>query len=276
MKCPGINSKESGKSKACKGCPNAATCSQPQPADPYISQIEHNLSTVTNLIVIIGGKGGVGKSTVAVGIANTILKTQPVCLVDLDTTGPSLSALTNIKPNIISNKTIFPACKNDLSLITVQNESIGSKGKNETVVKILCNGVFSSDTVVFDTPPNISDEHIAIAKYLKNVKVIIVTNKSKMSLDDSRRSIDFCKKVGFNIVGVICNMDGFMCECGEWNKIGTGDEVEKFCEEQNVKFIGSIPMSKKMAEGADCGEFVDNEIYGKAVDLIGIKGKHLE
>ena len=109
-----------------------------------------------------------------------------------------------------------------------------------------------------DTPPGTSDEHLSIANYLKQGQVgaIIVTTPQEVSLVDVRKEVNFCKKVGIPILGVVENMSGFVCgNCKKETSIfaaNTGG-AQKMCIEMDIPFLGKIPIDPKIAKSCDLG-----------------------
>ncbi|RVD92439.1 nbp35-like nucleotide binding protein [Tubulinosema ratisbonensis] len=252
-KCPGMSSKEAGKSSACTGCPNQSTCST-KVEDPSIEIIKHKFANHKK-IAIMSGKGGVGKSTVSKTFSQFLSKKHSVCLIDLDITGPSTPILVN---------------SNSLGIINqISDQFYSFVPLFDFKETFLENDFELANVLIFDTPPNVTQSHLDIVKYLNLDGVIIVTQPHFLSFNDCKRMIDFCKKAKFRILGVIVNMDGFVCECGTIN-----DSIEDgkyFCEQNNVKYLGSIKLKKEIAMKCDKGNDLEIEEYEniyKEIELI--------
>jgi Mrp family chromosome partitioning ATPase len=146
------------------------------------------------------------------------------------------------------------------------------------------------DYMIVDTPPGTGDEHLSIVQYLKSgidgaiigflyIFNGLVTTPQEMSLQDVRKEINFCKKTGIPIIGVIENMSGFTCpKCTTVSKIfspGTGGAA-KMCIEMSVPFLGSIPIDPRIAKSCDLGVSLMNtypdspatKCYERIVDQI--------
>jgi len=132
-----------------------------------------------------------------------------------------------------------------------------------TIIKQFLRDVYWNelDYLVIDTPPGTSDEHLSVIQYLKETQpegAIIVTTPQEVALLDVRKEINFCKKVGLPILGVIENMSTFICpKCRTETKIfapTTGGAV-KMCKDMGIKYLGSIPLDPMIARSCDEGKF---------------------
>jgi len=121
------------------------------------------------------------------------------------------------------------------------------------------------DFLVVDTPPGTSDEHLSITQYLKSTKIagaIIVTTPQEVALMDVRKEINFCKKVGIPVIGVVENMSGFVCpKCKNESQIfaPTTGGAEKMAQQMDVPFLGKIPLDPRIAKISDQGKFYMTE-----------------
>ena len=120
------------------------------------------------------------------------------------------------------------------------------------------------DWLVVDTPPGTSDEHLSVVQYLKESAIdgaILVTTPQEVALQDVRREIDFCKKVGVRIIGLVENMAGFVCpNCKTESRIfkPTTGGARRLAKETGVEFLGSIPLDPRIGKSADYGvSFLD-------------------
>ncbi|ORE00449.1 NBP35 [Hepatospora eriocheir] len=267
--CPGIGSKDRGKAEACKGCPNANACASSK-EDIDIPVIKCNLKSLKLKVAIMSGKGGVGKSTITYNLAYSLAKNNlRVVLVDFDLTGPSIPRLSNTFNECIQEKeNRFDPIKvpnvNNLYVISSKHltvleydEGIGnSKHKNKYIKKILKNCNFNDfDIMIIDTPPNITDEHLALVHYIGIDYSILVTTPSKLTITDLNRTLSFCKKANIEIYGVIENFKSFECpECKTLNYLKKSERGKIFAKENEIKYLGEIPHICKIARNSDQGE----------------------
>ncbi|PRP87936.1 nucleotide binding protein 1 [Planoprotostelium fungivorum] len=277
--CPGTSSEEAGKSNACAGCPNQQICATaPKGPDPDIEAITNRMSTVKHKILVLSGKGGVGKSTFSAQLSFALAKKDSqVGLMDVDICGPSIPRLLGLEGQEIhhSNTGWSPVYVEDnLGVMSVgfmlsdpSDAVIWRGAKKNGLIKQFLRDVDWGDLdyLVVDTPPGTSDEHLSIVQYLKSAGVdgaVIITTPQEVALMDVRKEINFCKKVGVPILGVVENMSGFVCpKCSTKTDIfppTTGGAV-KMCHDMDVKFLGSIPLDPRVARACDEGRFYMDE-----------------
>jgi len=149
-------------------------------------------------------------------------------------------------------------------MLTDPNEAIIWRGpkKNGLIKQFLRDVDWGEiDYLIVDTPPGTSDEHLSIAQYLKTVGIdgaVVITTPQEVSLMDVRKEINFCKKVGIPVIGVVENMSAFVCpKCKTETKIfpPTTGGAQKMAQEMGVKFLGSIPLDPRIAKSSDEGKF---------------------
>lgn len=278
--CPGTQSNDAGKSSACAGCPNQSVCSTtPKGPDPDIVSINERMESVKHKILVLSGKGGVGKSTFSSQLSFALSEEQDkqIGLLDIDICGPSIPRLLGLEGEQVhhSNSGWSPVFVQDnLGVMSVgfmlsdPNDAIIWRGpKKNALIKQFLKDVDWGDLdyLVVDTPPGTSDEHLSIAQYLKETNpdgAIIVTTPQEIALLDVRKEINFCKKVGLPIIGVVENMSGFVCpKCKTETKIfaPTTGGAEKMAQELDVPFLGRIPIDPRIAKACDEGRFFLSE-----------------
>ncbi|CAF0903728.1 unnamed protein product [Brachionus calyciflorus] len=275
-----------GKSENCKGCPNANIRASAKP-DEDIPLITEKLNHIKSIIAIMPGKVGVGKSTNSFNIAKKLSSRKIKTLIlDMDLSGPSIPRLTNSMDELIFiNESGFKPIQIDdflysISLGYLENsdDSIvySSTVKNFILKKILKYCDFSNiEAIIIDTSPNIPDEHLALATYIKPSGEIFVTTPQKLSMDDVRRQISFCKKSGKNILGLIENMKGFECSnCKSINKIYNDTAIENQCKEENILYLGFLPLKSSYAKNSDSGIQIEDPFLSVAVNMIESKMNH--
>mmetsp|Transcript_34398 Transcript_34398/g.97441 ORF Transcript_34398/g.97441 Transcript_34398/m.97441 type:complete len:276 (-) Transcript_34398:680-1507(-) len=213
--CPGTDGEEAGKASACSGCPNQSVCASgkaaPVSQDPDIPLITQRLEAVKHKILVLSGKGGVGKSTFSAQLAfGLCARFKEVGLLDIDICGPSIPKMMGLEGEEIhqSNSGWSPVYVEDnLGVMSIgfmlpdQDDPVIWRGprKNGLVKQFLRDVDWGQqDFLIVDTPPGTSDEHISIVQYLKAANpdgAIIVTTPQQVSIIDVRKEINFCKKV---------------------------------------------------------------------------------
>lgn len=277
--CPGPESEMAGKADACNGCANKEICeSLPKGPDPDIPLITENLAGIDHKILVLSGKGGVGKSTFTTMLSWALSADEDlqVGAMDLDICGPSLPHMLGCNDEFVheSNSGWTPVYVADnLAAMSIQfmlpedDSAVIWRGnkKNQLIKKFLKDVEWDNlDYLVIDTPPGTSDEHISINKFMQESGIdgaLIVTTPQEVALLDVRKEIDFCKKAGINILGLVENMSGFVCpNCKGESQIfkPTTGGGEGLCKELGIKFLGSVPLDPRIGKCADFGEsFLD-------------------
>ncbi len=231
--------------------------------------ITRSLGKIKNKILVMSGKGGVGKSTVSVNLALALAeKGHKVGLMDVDLHGPDVIRMLNLKGNLEA-----PANPNDLVAPLQYNDNLKvvsleymMKDRDEAIIwrgplKIQAIRQFVADMdwgeldyLVVDAPPGTGDEPLSIAQTIPLVQAIVVTTPQKVALADVRKSLNFCKTVEIGIVGIVENMSGFVCpECNatiDIFKTGGGQELAR---EFDLPFLGAVPMDPKVVIAGDDG-----------------------
>jgi len=230
--------------------------------------IEANLGRVGRKILVMSGKGGVGKSTVASYIA--LLLSQGgsrVGLLDVDLHGPTVARLMNVQGGFDMSEegVVRPYRFSDTLQIVTLEMILGDK---DTAViwrgpmKISAIRQFISDIewgdldyLIVDSPPGTGDEPLTVAQTIPDAEALIVTTPQEISLADVRKSINFCRQVNMKILGVIENMSGLVCpRCGEMVPLfGTGGG-ELMAAQMGVPFLGRIPIDGEMVVSGDRGD----------------------
>ncbi|XP_018566552.1 cytosolic Fe-S cluster assembly factor NUBP1 homolog [Anoplophora glabripennis] len=274
--CPGTGSENAGKVSACAGCPNQQICaSGPKGPDPGIQLVKERLEQVKNKILILSGKGGVGKSTVTALLSRALAADdyeRNVAVLDIDICGPSQPRVLGVLDEQVhqSGSGWSPVYVDDnLSvmsigfLLSTPDDAIIWRGpkKNGMIRQFLSEVDWGKlDFLLMDTPPGTSDEHLSATTYLSQADLtgaIIVTTPQEVALLDVRKEIDFCRKVKVNVLGVIENMSVFVCPCCQ--KISeifppTTGGAKGMCLDLGVPFLGSLPLDPKIARCCDEGK----------------------
>ncbi|KAI4375627.1 hypothetical protein MLD38_013476 [Melastoma candidum] len=223
--CPGTQSEAAGKADACQGCPNQEACATaPKGPDPDLVAIAERMATVKHKILVLSGKGGVGKSTFSAQLSFALASLDfQVGLLDIDICGPSIPKMLGLEGQEIhqSNLGWSPVyVESNLGVMSIgfmlpnPDEAVIWRGprKNGLIKQFLKDVYWGElDFLIVDAPPGTSDEHISIVQCLQATGLdgaIIVTTPQQVSLIDVRKEVSFCKKVGLPVLGVVENMSG--------------------------------------------------------------------
>ncbi|XP_046416446.1 cytosolic Fe-S cluster assembly factor NUBP1 homolog [Neodiprion fabricii] len=275
--CPGTQSKDAGKASACAGCPNQTICSsgEANKIDPGIELVKERLLSVKHKILILSGKGGVGKSTITSLVSRALAADdleRNVAVLDIDICGPSQPRVLGVLGEQVHQSASgwSPVyIEDNLSLMSIgfllgsASDAVIWRGpkKNGMIRQFLSDVDWGSlDYLILDTPPGTSDEHLSATSYLKAAGItgaLVVTTPQEVALLDVRKEIDFCNKVKIPIIGIIENMSAFICpKCKNSAEIfpastGGGRQLAK---DLNIEFLGSIPLDPLLARCCDEGK----------------------
>jgi len=233
-------------------------------------RISQNLENIEHTIVVMSGKGGVGKSTVAANLA-TELKEQKneVGLLDCDLHGPNVPQIVGIdydkKPKE-SDSSIKPiSTEFGLKVISLgsmlpeKDSPVVWRGpmKMKAIQQFLGDVEWGNlDYLVLDLPPGTGDEPLSIAQLIPNADgAIIVTTPQKVALQTIRRSVNFSKEVDLSVLGLVENMSGFVCpNCNEETDIFNSGGGKDLSDELDIPFLGKIPLDEKIVESGESGK----------------------
>jgi len=233
--------------------------------------------SVAHRILVLSGKGGVGKSTVAVNLAVSLsMQGRSVGLLDVDIHGPSVPMMLGLGLEGVETReeALIPVESSGLKVMSVgfllrnTDDALIWRGPMkmnliEQFVKHVEWGKL--DFLVVDCPPGTGDEPLSVVQLLERVDgAVIVTTPQKVAAADVRKSIDFCMKLGVPVIGVVENMSGFACpKCGEVTQVFRGTGGEDTARAYSVPFLGRIPIDPAIVESGDEGRpFVYH--YGKS------------
>jgi len=230
--------------------------------------LRHRMSRIKNKIIVLSGKGGVGKSTIAVNLALALSQAdKKVGLLDVDIHGPSVPKLLSLegKPTQFHGGAIVPINFEQLKVMSIgfllreQGDAVIWRGplKMGVIEQFLRDVEWGElDYLVIDCPPGTGDEPLSVAQLIEGITgAVIVTTPQQLALIDVRKSINFCRQVGVPILGMVENMSGFVCpKCGEVSEIFKSGGGFKLASEMGVPFLGRIPIDPQMVEAGDSGK----------------------
>jgi len=247
---------------------NSCECNERQEIKKDIS-LKATVSGIKKKILILSGKGGVGKSTVSTNIAVGLSqKGYQVGLLDIDIHGPNIPNMLGLQGHspLMTDMGLFPLkIYDNLQVISIgfflqeRDTPVVWRGplKHRMIEQFLTDVRWGQlDYLVVDSPPGTGDEIISIVQLLDRVDgAIIVATPQDVALADVRRSIKFCKEGSIPIVGIIENMSGFVCpHCGSTIEIFKTGGAEKLAQEYEVAFLGKVPIDPQIVKAGDDGK----------------------
>ncbi len=238
---------------------------------------------IKNFIVVGSGKGGVGKSTVAINLSVSLARQKKlkVGLLDADIYGPSVPKMLGIneKPCASSEKKILPYNKFSIKSMSIGNMVSGDDAiiwrgpMASSAIRQLINDVDWGDLdfLIIDLPPGTGDIHLSLCQNLKVTGAVIVSTPQEISLIDVRKAVGMFKKVNIPILGFVQNMSYLKLK-DKKNYIFGKDGALNESKKQKVKFLGDIPILPEISEAGDKGKpitsqkTITNDIFNNITD----------
>ena len=254
-------------------------------------RLKENLSKIRRKIIVMSGKGGVGKTSVAVNLAYALSLTHStVGILDIDLHGPNIAKMMGIDKSelLVSSFGIEPVnVLPDLKAVSLalvlrnQDQPVIWRGplKMATIKQFLSDVHWGKlDYLIVDSPPGTGDEPLSACQLITDIDgAIIVTTPQELAILDSRKSVMFAKELNVPVIGIIENMSGFVCpHCGKEVALFKRGGGERSAKELNVPFLGSIPFELDLIDLADKGtpfiaykkELKASQIFLRIVDQI--------
>ena len=231
-------------------------------------QIRDRIKQIKHQILVLSGKGGVGKSTVAVNLAISLsLEGKKVGLLDIDIHGPSIPKVLNLEGTGLQTdgETLLPVeVSENLKVMSIgfllpnNDDAVIWRGprKYHMIKQFLKDVNWGElDFLIIDSPPGTGDEPLSIVQLLENADgAVIVTTPQEVALSDVRKGITFCRSLNLPVIGVLENMSGFVCpKCGEVTDIFKSGGGEKMATQMNVPFLGRVPIDPQIVRACDSG-----------------------
>ena len=242
------------------------------PSETEIQEINiHNrMSFIDRKILIMSGKGGVGKSTVTVNLANALLQMgHTVGVLDTDIHGPNIAKMFGCEGAILQSNedgtSMIPVCPREgLKIVSLSfalsdpDQAIIFRGpmKLSVIKQFLADVEWGTlDYLLIDSPPGTGDEQLAVCQSVPDLTgAIVVTTPQQVAVLDARKSLNFARQLDVEILGLVENMSYLICpDCGKHIPVFGTDGGKDLCVEQNIPFLGGIPMELGLQQDEDLG-----------------------
>ncbi len=235
------------------------------------AQLRQQLRQITHKLLVMSGKGGVGKSSVAAGLAAALShKGCRVGLLDVDLHGPSIPKILGVQGSfeVDDQKRLVPrALSQNLFVVSIQllldepDAAVIWRGPvKHGVIKQFIGQVHWGrlDYLIIDCPPGTGDEPLSVAQTIPDVHAVIVTTPQEIALQDVRKSINFCRKAHMPILGLVENMSALHCpHCGEEIHVFGFGGGRRTAERMQVPFLASLPFDLDVVTSSDAGAMLN-------------------
>ncbi|WFD32899.1 cytosolic Fe-S cluster assembly factor cfd1 [Malassezia sp. CBS 17886] len=252
-------------------------------------KIERRMRRVKHIVLVLSGKGGVGKSSVAAQLALSLshatcgdgaaARRLRVGLLDVDLTGPSIPRMLGVDGQAVHQSTdgwvpVYADPSQSLAVMSVgfllrsRGDSVIWRGpKKQGMIRQFLGDVRWGDLdyLVIDTPPGTSDEHIALMEAIHMYRpiAVLVTTPQAVAVSDNMRSLDFTRKVGLPVVGLVENMSGYVCpHCAECTNVWGKGGGESLAEREGIAFLGRVPIDPALVLMLDAAAGVEEGAGG--------------
>ncbi|GET89404.1 mrp protein-like protein [Leishmania tarentolae] len=284
---------------------DSAPSSGAEGTDAAAAMASTGLLQVKNIILVLSGKGGVGKSTVACQLALALvhMHQKHVGLLDVDICGPSVPKICGLEgcdvyrgekgwmPVSLQGKAAAAGSRGsspsaeapagDLKVMSIayllpsDKDAVVWRGpKKDAMIKQFVTDVNWGplDYLIIDTPPGTSDEHLTLCEVLRSFRpcgAVVVTTPQDVSTDDVKKELSFCHKLQLRCLGIVENMSGFVCpHCAHCTDIFSKGGGRKLAELYEVEFLGAIPIDPNLSLAEDMGRVFVKESPSQTVAAV--------
>lgn len=253
-------------------------------------EIKEVLHHIKNKILVMSGKGGVGKSSIAAYLSVALAKRgYRVGLMDVDLHGPSIPRMLGLKGNIgpgnREGKAHPVRYLPNMEVISIEplmgeNKDAATIWRGPLKIGVIRQFIseiewMDLDYMIIDSPPGTGDEPLTVAQTIPDAKAVVVTTPQEISLADVRKSINFCRQVNMEILGIVENMSGLKCpHCGEMIDIFKTRGGMVTAKNEGLNLLGSLPFEPQVVSNGDTGnmglldddKFMITKEFNKIVD----------
>ena len=232
-------------------------------------RLTERMGQIKHKLIVLSGKGGVGKSTVAAYLATSLAQRgKSVGLLDTDIHGPSIPKMLGIEDQRITlrNEAVVPAnVSGNLKVMSIafllqsKRDAVIWRGplKMGIIEEFLANVDWGPlDYLIIDSPPGTGDEPLSVCQLIPSLDgALVIATPQEIALADVEKSIAFCGQINIPVVGVVENMSGFVCpHCGGTVDVFKSGGAERLAMEMNVPFLGRLPMVPEVVDACDRGD----------------------
>ncbi|MEW5826680.1 MAG: Mrp/NBP35 family ATP-binding protein [Candidatus Bipolaricaulota bacterium] len=226
--------------------------------------LAHVVDAIAQRVVVFSGKGGVGKTTVAVNLAFTLAaRGRRVGLLDADLTGPNVAQMSGVKgPARGSGDRILPHEIHGVKIVSLasmlpEGAPVIWRGpmRSKVIEQLLEDTDWGTlDVLVVDLPPGTGDEVLTVVQRIGPQTAVVVTTPQEVARADARRAVGFAKQLGIAKIGLLENMSGLICpHCGQRVDVFGADQGASEAASLGVRFLGSVPLDPTVPGDGDAG-----------------------
>ncbi|MFH1904334.1 MAG: Mrp/NBP35 family ATP-binding protein [bacterium] len=254
-------------------------------------RLNDNMNRIKHKLIVISGKGGVGKTTVAVNLAYGLaMNKHKVGILDVDIHGPNIAKMLGVEGSKLAGSQsgwiepieVLPNLKavSIAFMIDSPDKPVIWRGplKMITIKQFLSDVNWGKlDYLIIDSPPGTGDEPLSVCQLIPDISgAVIVTTPQDVAILDSRKSVLFAQTLKMKVIGIIENMSGFICpHCRERTDLFKSGGGEKSAKELKVPFLGRIPIEPEIVTSGDSGNpyihFQKNTDTAKIIETISQK-----
>ncbi len=245
----------------------------PAAGNPVLAEqdekIKKQLDQIEYKIMVMSGKGGVGKSTVSINLAIGLsLQNFYVGLLDVDLHGPNIPKMLGVERGELQKRpdgTVGPVYYSpNLKFMSVEpllpNKDSAVMWRGPLKMSAIRQFIYDIewgklDYLIIDAPPGTGDEQMTVAQIIPDAFAVVVTTPQEVSLLDVKKSLSFCKQVGMPVIGIVENMSGMLCpHCGKAIDVFKRGGGQKLAEETGIPFLGRVPVDPRIVTTGDAGK----------------------